>query len=346
MKVLVVLFWLGGISLIGVLVAYQGLGVITSLFSMSGWGVLWTTLFHFLPLIAFAMSWWALFTPKHRLRFATLFYLRWICEAVNVLLPVAHVGGDVVRARLATRYGVPGPVAGATVVGDVSAGLFSEAAFAFLGLALFLQRGGKAQSARFLAGLFLFGIILFAFYLAQRWGLFRRVAQLVVRLWGRERGLALVGDGAALDEELSAIYRRGGRFLMSCGWRLLSWGLGAGEVWLALYFLRRQVTFLEALMLESLSQAARSAAFVVPGGLGVQESGFILVGNALGLESGVALTASLIKRAREICFGIPGLVAWQISEGRWLRSRQARAAEPVAVQNPPRRCGGRAPESA
>jgi hypothetical protein len=66
-----------------------------------------------------------------------------------------------------------------------------------------------------------------------------------------------------------------------------------------------------ALLLESLGQAVRTAAFVVPGALGVQEGGYLVLGTALGLTPQTALALSLAKRVREIVLGVPGLIAWQ-----------------------------------
>ena len=53
----------------------------------------------------------------------------------------------------------------------------------------------------------------------------------------------------------------------------------------------------------------------VPAGLGVQEAGLIGFGSILGLPPDAALTLSLVKRLREILFGIPALVSWQWAEG-------------------------------
>ena len=71
-------------------------------------------------------------------------------------------------------------------------------------------------------------------------------------------------------------------------------------------------------MLESLIQAVRSAAFFMPGALGVQEGGLILLGAVVGLGPEVALALSLIKRIRELAVGLPALLAWQMIEGHRL----------------------------
>jgi uncharacterized membrane protein YbhN (UPF0104 family) len=86
------------------------------------------------------------------------------------------------------------------------------------------------------------------------------------------------------------------------------------EIWLALYFLGAQVSFTEAVVIESLIQAVSSAAFFVPGGLGVQEGGFILIGGALGLEPSTCLALAGARRIRDLLIFVPGLFAWQLAE--------------------------------
>ncbi|MBY0277851.1 lysylphosphatidylglycerol synthase domain-containing protein, partial [Candidatus Binatia bacterium] len=112
------------------------------------------------------------------------------------------------------------------------------------------------------------------------------------------------------------LHRERSRLLASWGWHLASWLAGAGEVWLALYFLGHPVDVGTALLLESLGQAVRAAAFAVPGALGVQEGGFVVLGAALGIGAETCLALSIAKRAREILLGVPGLVAWQTDVAR------------------------------
>jgi uncharacterized membrane protein YbhN (UPF0104 family) len=61
----------------------------------------------------------------------------------------------------------------------------------------------------------------------------------------------------------------------------------------------------------------------VPGAVGVQEGGYILLGNLLGIPGDMALALSLLRRVRELASGIPGVVAWQVVEARQLRRRRA-----------------------
>jgi uncharacterized membrane protein YbhN (UPF0104 family) len=88
------------------------------------------------------------------------------------------------------------------------------------------------------------------------------------------------------------------------------------EVWFALQLFGHPLDLRSSFILESLTQAARHAAFFIPGALGVQEGALIALGASMGLSSELALAVSLVKRARELAWGIPALVSWQWEEGR------------------------------
>ena len=94
-------------------------------------------------------------------------------------------------------------------------------------------------------------------------------------------------------------------------WQLAGLIVGCSETWVALRWLGHPLSPAAAMVLESVTQAARSLIFVAPAGLGVQEAGLIGVGQVLGLGSDVAMALSLAKRMREILFGLPALAAWQ-----------------------------------
>jgi uncharacterized membrane protein YbhN (UPF0104 family) len=92
----------------------------------------------------------------------------------------------------------------------------------------------------------------------------------------------------------------------------LSWALGGLEVWIALRALGHGVSVLDAVVIESLGMAARSAGFVVPGAVGVQEGGFVLVCGLFGVPAESALALSVLKRVRELLVGAPALLVWQV----------------------------------
>jgi uncharacterized membrane protein YbhN (UPF0104 family) len=107
-------------------------------------------------------------------------------------------------------------------------------------------------------------------------------------------------------------------------WTIISFLAAAGEIWIALYGMDLPASFANAIIFQSTAFTIRSAAFAVPGGLGVQEGGSVFVGSLLGIPGESAFALSLIMRIRELGIGIPGLITWQFIEGRrLLRSRTA-----------------------
>ena len=94
---------------------------------------------------------------------------------------------------------------------------------------------------------------------------------------------------------------------------------GAFEIWFALRLFNHPVSIGAAVMLESMTQAIRHIAFIVPAGLGVQEAGLVVFGHVVGISGELALAVGIIKRIRELAWGVPTLISWQWGEGRRLR---------------------------
>lgn len=308
-----ILFTLGLVGTAALVVLFGADDVLEAI-ARVGWGIALVAAWRVIPLVFATLGWAALLPRSNRRRLASLFMYRWIAESVNNLLPVAQVGGDILRARLATLGGVPAVSSSAAVVADITAGLLTQVIFAFGGLALLLA-SGEISVGRLLGLcvglLFLIGMLAgFAWF--QRTRYFRRIIERVAGILGHREG---AGDAAAaLEAAIAGLYTTRGSFMTCCGYRLLAWVLGAIEVWIALRSMGMQVGLGHAVILESLGQAARTAGFIVPGALGVQEGSYVFLGSLTGLSPGASLALSLVKRAREIITGVPGLAAWHIAE--------------------------------
>src|SRR4029077_7851022 len=133
-------------------------------------------------------------------------------------------------------------------------------------------------------------------------------------------------DGGPAGRTGRALYARRGGVVASCIWTVTSLIVGSGEIWLALGALDLPASFVTALILQKTDLTIRSAAFAVPAGLGVQEGGYLVVGNLLGIPGEGAFALSLVARAREIGLGVPGLITWQFIEARRLWRVRARLA--------------------
>ncbi|HEV7730701.1 MAG TPA: lysylphosphatidylglycerol synthase domain-containing protein [Candidatus Binatia bacterium] len=317
-----------GVALFTVLLVHQGVGEVLAALAVGGWGLLGVALFHLAPMVADALGWRTLLVATPRPQPRTMVFARWVGESINTLLPAMQVGGNIAKARVLGRRGIPGVVAGASVVVDVTLVMLTQIVFTITGLLLLLVHvGGHTVAPTAAIGLGLSVLGLAGFVAAQRMGLFTRAVRAVSRMRSGVQPGGLVDDAAALDAAVAALYRDRRCVATAGAWHLLSWAVGVGEVWLALRLLGHPVDLLSATILESLAQAIRGAAFAVPAALGVQEGGFLLLGATLGIAPDTALALSLTKRVREISLGLPGLVAWQLD---WtLHRRRAAVARGV-----------------
>jgi len=318
-----------GLTVLIVLVVWQGIGEITGALVAAGWGLLIVTAFHLLPMLSSSQCWRSLFPSDHRPTLPRLLQARWIGESINSLLPVAQIGGELAKARWIMHHNVPGSVAGASVVVELTITLMTQILFTLIGLALLLLQLEPDINLimAIVLGMVAISALLFIFYSAQRKRFFGKIAHLADNIAGGKEWLSLSGGADKLDMAIERIYGSKKILATASAWRLFSWIVGTGEVWLLMYFLGMPVSLSEALLLESLGQAIRAAGFLIPASLGIQEGGFLLLGTVLGIPPHTALALSLGKRIRELLLGLPGLITWQFTVGQRLwQNRQSKQA--------------------
>lgn len=321
MKRFMVLAAILGIALFGGLVAYSGVGDVTGAVAAAGWATVLVVLIRAVLVAGSGLSWHLLFPPDQRLPVGVAVGLRFIREAVNVLLPVAMVGGDLVGARLATFWRVNGALAGAATIADVAIQAATQAVFAILGIGVLMWLHGDSPLVRYAAGGIALAVLLIgAFFVVQAKLGSRLLTAVLTRLGFEGTATDLV---ERLWSGLASVYAGPGRVVRSSLLHMAIWIVGSLEVQVALHFMGYPISFAEALVIESLGQAVRGAAFVVPGGLGVQEGGFVALCALFGVPPGPALALSILKRVADLVLGLPSLAAWQIIEGRRMLRRPA-----------------------
>jgi putative membrane protein len=314
-----------GLLLFVALVVQQGVAEVASAVAVAGSGLLVVALFHVVSMLTHALGWRVLVAQGQPL-VGTMLFGRWIGESVNGLLPVMQVGGNVAKARFLARRGVPGEAAAASVVVDVTLVVLTQIVFTLLGIALlFTHLGGGRIALVAAAGAAFMVSLLGGFFAAQRRGIFGFLTRFAGRIArGADLG-ALSVEASAIDAGVARLWRERAALARASAWHLAAWVVGAGEIWLALRYLRHPVDASTALLIESLVQAVRTGAFAVPGALGVQEGGYLLLGGALGLGPDTSLALALTRRVRDLVLGLPGLLAWQI-EAVTSRVRTVRAS--------------------
>jgi len=303
-----------GLILAVLLILSQGAASVFHALASVGPGALWIILVRALEIAGAGLAWWTLIPGAARSLIKVCLTLRWVRESVNTLLPVAQIGGEIIGARLLTMWRVGGGLAGASVLVDLLIQTATQLVFSLIGVVLLAKLGGERQLIVWLSlGLVVMTLAVTGFFATQRFAGFQLIERALVRIaeprWG---GIVSV---AKLQDALEVIHARHGAIAAAAGVHLIVWFIGAFEIWIALAYMGYSVGYMEALAIESLGHAVRSAGFLIPAGLGVQEGGFAAICAVLGIPAPVAIALSLIKRVPEIVLGLPGLLAWRVLEG-------------------------------
>ncbi len=318
--------FLVGLGIVILLVAWQGVTTVADRLAAAGWGILLVSLFIPPDLILRTASWRLLFAPGRTPRFVDTACAMWIGSSVNYLLPVATIGGEFVKARVLALRSVRGVDAAASLVLDKTVQAVSVLLWALIGITIMVVVApDEPMVTAALVGSALLMLGIAGFVLVQYAGAFGIFARPAARMSSSGTWQSLIEGAADLDAVIRDLYRRPGVIVTSIGLRLAKRVVMAGEVWLVAWLIGYPIGLAEAVMLNSLAVALRSAAFVVPGGIGVQEGGYVMVGALVGMPADAMLTISLATRLGELIEGLPGLLAWQFAEGGayWRRRRQA-----------------------
>jgi glycosyltransferase 2 family protein len=280
----------------------------------AGAGLLVAALAHVPAMLANARDWQTLIRGANRPALRSMLALVWIRESVNCMLPVARVGGELVSFQLLKRWGLRTSTAAASLVVDLQLTIISQFIFTMVAVGFLAIHGGSAIGH--VIGVLSWSTALLVplpilFALVQHANPFGFASRVLGRMTSGKLD-ALVGPSVRTDQAIKTIWRRRAvvvRYLFV--WQPLQCVATALELWIALYFLRAGTSFSVALTIDVLIQAVSSAAFVVPGALGVQEGAFVLIGSWFGIEPATSLALAGARRVRDLMFYIPGLFAWQ-----------------------------------
>lgn len=311
MKRLSILLALAGVGIVLLLFAWFDAGEVWAATASVGWGgfgvlIAWQgALFVVLGLA------WSAVLPGVRL--PLLVWGRMVRDAATTCLPFSPVGGYVIGARALTLGGVAWPRAAAGTVVDVTGEIAAQLVFALFGVAvLVLVRPGSPLAVPLGVGVVAASLLL-SVGVWQRRRLGRVLQGLGRRLLGDWFGASGVVD--RLEAELAALFVPG-RLVVSGVLHLAGWMFTGVGTWLALRLLGAEVDLVHVLALEALLDALLAAAFLVPGAAGVQEAGYVGLGAVFGVPPELSLGVSLLRRGKDVAWGLPVLAAWQWRELR------------------------------
>lgn len=240
-------------------------------------------------------------------------------EVVNMTTPTAYVGGEPLKAYLLTRQGVPLVEGLASVVTAKTTMTIAQILFILAGIGLgFWLLGSEGSAGQTItAGLVTVGLLLFgvgAFVVIQRQGMFTWMLRILRRLGLRLEFLESREQTLReLDRTIGDFYgRRRSAFLFSTGLFFLGWLAEALEVFVIVLCLGQPITILSAVAIGALSVFIKGGTFFIPGSLGAQDAGNLLLLTAFGYGEVTGMTFALLRRFREFVWIALGLVCLTI----------------------------------
>ena len=244
-------------------------------------------------------------------------------EVVNMTTPTAYVGGEPLKAYLLKKHDVPMVEGLASVIIAKTTMTIAEVLFILLGIALgvWLLGGNDSSGQTVAAALVGVGLLAFgtaAFVFVQRQGLFtwllgflRKIGLKIAYLEAREEKLR------SLDRTILTFYRdKRPAFYSSTGLFFLGWMAEALEVYVIIYYLGGPAMALSAISIGALSVFIKGGTFFIPGSLGAQDGGNMLLLSAFGYSDVTGITFALLRRFRELVWIGLGLLCLALVGGR------------------------------
>ncbi|MCB5945454.1 lysylphosphatidylglycerol synthase domain-containing protein [Acidocella sp. KAb 2-4] len=321
LKFLPAIFALVGVAVITILVIYFGaadvLRVLTSV-SLAGFGAY--TLAQLGILAGLGLCWRMLLRSHQAGSYWLCTWGRAVRDATGEFLPFSQVGGFVLGARVVSMGGVSTANAVASTLGDVTTEFLAQLVFIGIGLTILVRKAPHSELLLPIAiGLCVAVVAGVGLVLAQRGTGAKIFRALALKIAGA------AGDGAAqnidrLQTALDIIYGERGRLALSALFHLGCWFGTATASFIGFHALGVPLSFLDAICVEALLHAIMALAFFIPGRAGIQEAAYTALGGIFGVPPDVALSLSLLRRARDFVIAVPVLVIWQGLEAKKLKA--------------------------
>lgn len=300
-----------GVALFALLLREIGPRVVLDNIRAVGWGIGLIVLQEALAYTANTLGWrYAFPSSDAPIGFTRLLGARIAGDAINYVTPTATLGGEFVRIRL-LRQQAPATTLVASVAIAKLSQTVGQVAFIVVGLLWVLERTPLPPPLRrgLLIGVAVLAAAAALLLVMQRNGLFAPLLRALHAL-GLPRSLFELAarlqrlDDAIVDFHASDSWS----FVASAGCFFIGWALGVLEVYLILFLLGVPITFERALAIEVFSAALDAMLFFVPGKVGTQEGGKVLIFSVLGLDVAKGLSLGILRRIRELVWAGIGLL--------------------------------------
>jgi putative membrane protein len=317
---------LAGLIFFGWFAARAGLEGIFAALGRLGWLAPLAFLPYALVYLVDTTAWSFGFRVRPAVTFGQLFRVRWSGEAVNNVVPTAYVGGEAVKIYLLRKRGVTTGEGAAAAVVSRSTQTLAQLIFIALAALAFarLSPGDGPLHRGMLTVVAISTVLVTGMFWVQRRGFFYLLRATLDRLRLRVKSLdrhreRLLG----LDRQIQGFYRDHKlRFLLSTGAYLAGWLLDPLEIYVVGRLMDVELTWLHALAIEAFISVAKIMGMFVPGAVGVQESGVVLLCRLAGLPDFFGLAYAILRRGREALYALVGWTLLYSEEASFTRLRE------------------------
>jgi uncharacterized protein (TIRG00374 family) len=282
---------------------------------------------------------WRFTLGKHRtvVSFLRLFMIRAAGEFLNATTPTGGVGGEPLKATLLKNYSIPTGEGLASVVVAKTTMTIAQIIYIVLGMGLgvwlLLPVTPTATDVNWgMTVGFSVALLVFvtALFLVMQWqGLFSSLFKIlavcrihIAFLEARRKDLLSV------DASVVGFYRRDKvPFILSTTSFLCGWFMEAVEVYVMLRCLGEPIDPFTAISIDALSTVIKGGASFIPGSVGVQEGGIVLLLRAHGYGDVTGITLALLRRLRELIWIAIGVVCLAIQ----IRTHRGHPSSPLDV---------------
>lgn len=280
--------------------------------ALQPWQILVLLVMNIAILLLFPLRWSRILrAQRHPVAFLALVQYRLVAFAVSYFTPGQHFGGEPLQVLyLKKRHKVPGSAGLASVTLDKVIELFANFAVLVIGLAILFANGSlvKLPLAEALPLSLLLLLVPSLYLLAVT-----KQRQPISALTKHFSAKFSQGIREA-ERQLGALAREKPVLL----WQglliaALVWAMQIFEFWLALLFLGLRVNALELTLVVVAGRLALLAP--TPGALGALEASQVLAMQSLGYDPTYGLSLALLIRARDIFFGLAGLLLGVFNRG-------------------------------
>jgi hypothetical protein len=303
----------GGLALMGALVARVGVATILGMISHVGWSFAAVVGFYCLHATCRALVLYVA-VGGHGVTFVDVLRIRFSGEAVEALTYTGPLLAEPAKGMLLTNRGVPTINAFAAISLEFLLYSVTSAAVGAVGAALLLRNGSLTPGLHNAAVALLAAMLVFiaATILAAVTGvgLIAPSLRAMNAMIGHDRIAATIVGIADVERELVGfLHYRVARVALSVVLEFASHGFMMAEVWIMLRALSLAVSFRDLLIIEGSTKLVAFVFFFVPAQLGATEGGNALIFPLLGLPVAAGLTIALVRRIRSMCIAAIGLVA-------------------------------------